>query len=94
MISTFFFISKRKIFLFLFISLLLITSLGCSLLSSVLPQPKETPTVTPLPETATPIPPTASPTPRFPAFSAETVLEIPSISALVGEGTIHAFCGA
>ena len=52
---------------------------------AVLPQPMATPT--PILPTDTPSPPTATPTPSHPSFSKSEVLEIPSISAVVGEGT-------
>jgi len=51
--------------------------------STLTPTPTDTPTPTPTP---TPVTPTATPTPSYPSFSKEEVLEIPSISAVVGEG--------
>lgn len=58
---------------------------GTPAAQAVSPQP--TPSPTPLLATDTPLPPTATPTPSHPAFSESEVLEIPSISAVVGEGT-------
>ena len=50
------------------------------------------PTATPTPvtptATPTPVPPTATPTPSHPFFSVAEVLEVPSISATVGEGVV------
>jgi hypothetical protein len=48
------------------------------------------PTATPAPPTATPTPviPTATPAPSYPSFSKEEVLEVPSISPIVGKGQV------
>ena len=50
--------------------------------------PTATPTSAPPTATPTPAPPTATPTPSYPSFSETEVLEIPSISAIVGEGQV------
>ena len=50
--------------------------------------PTATPTLAPPTATPTPAPPTATPTPSHPTFSETEVLEVPSISAIVGEGQV------
>lgn len=54
--------------------------------------PTSTSTVTAIPPTQTatptPAPPTSTPTPSHPSFSRDEVLEIPSVSAIVGEGEV------
>jgi len=50
--------------------------------------PTATPTPAPPTATPTPAPPTATPTPSYPTFSETEVLEVPSISAIVGEGQV------
>jgi len=50
--------------------------------------PTATPTSAPPTATPTPAPPTATPTPSYPTFSEKEVLEVPSISAIVGEGQV------
>jgi len=50
--------------------------------------PTATPTLAPPTATPTPAPPTATPVPSYPTFSETEVLEVPSISAIVGEGQV------
>lgn len=56
--------------------------------TTVPPTATHTPTAAPPTATPTPAPPTATPTPSYPAFSEKEVLEVPSISAIVGEGQV------
>jgi hypothetical protein len=83
-----YFITTKKVFLLLISLVVLAALLACGIVAGVPTPTVVPPAITPVLTTPTPAPPTATSTPSYPSFSSEDVLEIPSISVSVGEGTV------